>query len=92
MMFIRFATMRGIKTVVSSTFESGVGMLMLINLAAALNRGDLAVGLDTLDWFEDDLLASPIAVKSGLIDLDVLPPTIDIDILNRDLLEEVHRV
>ena len=91
MMFARFATARKIKVVVSSTFESGVGILMLINFAAALNREDVPVGLDTLGWFESDVLAKPLAIGSNPIRLEDLPRTIDLDSLNPDLISEVNR-
>ncbi len=91
MMFARFASARGMKAVVSSTFESGVSILTLINFAAALNLGDVPVGLDTLDWFEADLLARPLGIDAGPVDLNRIPRTVAIDSLNPDLIREVHR-
>lgn len=91
MMFARIAIARGGKAVVSSTFESGVGVLALINFAAALGNPDVPVGLDTLGWFEQDLLVPPLIFGPGLIELNDLPTAITIDSINPDLIDEVTR-
>ena len=44
--------------VVSSAFESDVGVAALAHLAAAVNDRDVAAGLDTLAWLEDRLLTT----------------------------------
>jgi o-succinylbenzoate synthase len=45
-----------IKPIISSTFESGVGLATLVQVAAALTGGEYAAGLDTYRWLGDDLL------------------------------------
>ncbi|HKK20547.1 MAG TPA: hypothetical protein VJ983_03665, partial [candidate division Zixibacteria bacterium] len=61
---------------------------MLVSLAAVVGREERpAVGLDTLAWFESDIIDPPISVEGGKISL----ATID-DISARirlDVLEEV---
>lgn len=59
--------------VVSSTFESGVGMRHLVALAAAL--GDTPAGLDTYRWLADDVLERPLSIGGAVVDVsDVLAP------------------
>ena len=53
--------------VVSSVFESGVGMRHLVALAAAL--GDAPAGLDTYRWLAADVLARPLAVGGPTVDV-----------------------
>ena len=53
--------------VVSSVFESGVGMRHLVALAAAL--GDVPAGLDTYRWLAADVLAEPLAIGGPAVDV-----------------------
>ena len=55
---------RGIQIVVSSSFESGIGLFSLIHLAAALG-GTCRAGIDTLKYFEKDLLKEPFMIQEG---------------------------
>ncbi|MBW2019910.1 MAG: o-succinylbenzoate synthase [Deltaproteobacteria bacterium] len=87
MQFARAATARGIMPVISSAFESSVGLTALAHLAACVNVVDVPVGLDTLDWFEEDLLVDPLRVEMGRLRITELP-----DIpheIRRDLLEAI---
>ena len=60
------AVARGVRPIVSSGFESGVGIIALCNLAAALGDADVPCGLDTLGWFEHDVLTeSPVSVNGA---------------------------
>ena len=59
--------------VVSSTFESGVGMRHLVALAAAL--GDTPAGLDTYRWLADDVLERRLSLAGPTVNVaDVLAP------------------
>ena len=71
----RLATSLGIKPVVSSSFESGLGIKALSHLAASINKSDIPVGLGTLDWFEEDLLVSPANIEKGQMLITELPKT-----------------
>jgi len=55
--------------VISSSFESSLGILTLANLAGTLSHGGIAAGLDTLKWFKTDVLSSPLRFEKGGIDL-----------------------
>lgn len=56
----RVAQSLNMKVVISSSFESSIGIAALTHLAAAIGSFNTPAGLDTLSWFEHDLLADPI--------------------------------
>lgn len=66
--FIRLARRRGLQSVLSSVFESGVGLAALANVAAA-RGGDTPAGLDTYRWLCKDVLATPLVFQGGRIDV-----------------------
>ena len=55
-----------IEPVISSSFETGIGLLTLANIAATLPSYTVA-GLDTLKWFQEDLLKFPLKIDHGQI-------------------------
>ncbi len=57
--------------VLSSSYESGLGLVHIANLA----KKNVPVGLDTV--FEDDLLTSPIRCKDGIFSWEKKEPIID---------------
>ena len=65
--FLRFRAGRETPVVVSSTFESGVGMRHLVALAAVY--GDTPAGLDTYRWLADDVLERPLPVAGPAVDV-----------------------
>lgn len=69
----RRAAGQGIKSVISSTFESGFGLKVLSHLAVSVNDDDVAAGLGTASWFGADLLPVPLRVESGWLPADRLP-------------------
>ena len=76
----------GLAAVISSSFESGLGILTLANLASCTVR-DQAAGLDTLKWFEQDLLEENVLIRHGKINIRQAPPREqDIDF---NLLKEI---
>lgn len=84
--YMRQAQSLGLSAVISSSFESGLGILTLANLASCTVR-DQAAGLDTLKWFKQDLLKENVLIQHGKIDIRRRPPTEkDIDF---NLLEEI---
>jgi len=76
----------GMSTVISSCYESSVGILGLANLAGASSRHQGA-GLDTLKWFRSDVLLEPIAIYHGKMSID--RPSIKPDQINFNLLKEI---
>lgn len=83
--FARKAVENGITPVISSSFESSVGMSVLAALASTM-AGDIAAGLDTPGWLAEDLTASPVRVVNGKIDREFYCGDMTI---KPDLLEEI---
>lgn len=75
------ASKAGILPVVSSSFESAVGLTMLGHLASQI-APNIPCGLDTSDWFVENLLERPMPIASGCLQLDrsrILPTDVCID-------------
>lgn len=58
----------GIVSLISSSYESGVGILALANLAGCTSR-DRGAGLDTLKFFKKDILKEPFKIEHGRMDI-----------------------
>jgi O-succinylbenzoate synthase len=72
--------------VISSCFESGLGIASLALFAASMNLTNTALGLDTLKYFKHDLLTSPFQIEQGAVKL---AQAFDcIDVLNEKLLKD----
>lgn len=66
--------------VISSAFESGLGLILLANLAAVIDESGAPIGLDTYKWLADDVLPAPLPIRDGRLDLaeaNALLPEID---------------
>lgn len=72
MRFGRAAQDAGITPVVSSAFESSVGLIGLANLAGCIHGENCAAGLDTASWLASDVLDTPVPVSDAEWDLGVL--------------------
>ncbi len=68
MMFAKKAFALGIQPVISSSFETSIGSYVLASMGAVIDS-KISIGLDTLSWFEDDLIATPLTISNGKIDL-----------------------
>lgn len=68
--FIQLANQIGVSAVISSVFDSGVGLAALAGFAAALCNRDTAAGLDTYRWLGEDLPQKPFLARHGYIDVD----------------------
>jgi O-succinylbenzoate synthase len=76
----------GIKPVVSSCFESGLGLCALAHLASAITAEDIPAGLDTYDWLAEDVLQTRFHVQDGALDIqdiDACAATLNVDTLER---------
>jgi o-succinylbenzoate synthase len=60
----------GLKPVVSSSFESGVGIAALAHFAATVTVEDIPVGLDTYEWLALDVLRKRFSVRGGSLDIE----------------------
>ena len=80
------ATKNGIRTVITSSLETGVGLAASIHLAAATLKEEEACGLATSPLLEHDLLTTPLLPRNGFVHTPVLPGlgiSIDTDALKR---------
>jgi O-succinylbenzoate synthase len=67
--WIAKAKKEGRRVIISSSFESSVGLSMLANLALLTED---AAGLGTGAWFKDDLLKTPVVPHAGKITKNLL--------------------
>lgn len=80
----------GLKPIISSCFESGIGLIALAHLAASITEDDVPVGLDTYSWLGSDILGTRFAVRNGSLDLNELDTCATT--INTDMMELVERV
>ena len=73
MRWARKAIRKGLTPVVTSTYESSIGIATLAHFAASLSPTPAPMGLATLDVFENDLLEPVVAIENGSIELTKLP-------------------
>ncbi len=59
----------GISCVLSATFESGLGLSALAELAAMANTRDVFAGIATHEWLKKDLLQPPFRPFRGRVDI-----------------------
>ncbi|MGH8014598.1 MAG: o-succinylbenzoate synthase [Candidatus Zixiibacteriota bacterium] len=85
--FVQSAQSEGITPVIGSSFESGLGLTFLAQLAAVVNQEDISAGLDTYSWFADDIIKGSLPVENGIIDISKLS-SIE-SVLRYERLEEV---
>lgn len=76
----------GIKPVISSSFETAVGLHTLAHIASCI-CGVGNAGLDTLKYYEDDPWTNGL-IRSGTIDTSGLQPPFKL--FNREFLEEIN--
>lgn len=58
------------RVVLSSSFESGLGLGLVAHYAAAFSPPGTACGLDTYSWLREDVLEYPLAPSGGHLTLD----------------------
>ena len=69
--YIALAKKYGIKSVISDTFHSGIGLSFLIRLASTLTE-PTPMGFDTYSWLKEDILINRLPVKDGYFDLNTV--------------------
>jgi o-succinylbenzoate synthase len=73
MRWARKAIRAGLTPVVTSSYETSVGLSTLARFGASLSPEPAAMGLATIDVFERDLLKPSVAIENACIDLTALP-------------------
>lgn len=61
---------KGWKWVVSSSFESGIGIAHLMGLCGAFSLPVQPASVGTWSWLAEDLLATPLRIEGGKLHLD----------------------
>ncbi len=82
---INIAKNNNILPVLSSAFESSIGVRSIALFAAKMGLLDIAAGLDTLKWLGEDVLKEKIRIENGSIDILKLaqPVSLRMDILTK---------
>ena len=70
---IQAATERGVRSVITSTLEAGIGLVAALHLAAASPAITLECGLATLHLLSDDLLIDDLPVSDGFLPVPTGP-------------------
>jgi O-succinylbenzoate synthase len=65
--FVTRAKQQGLKVILSSFFESGLGLAHIACLAHRLGLHSDPIGLDTYRYFKQDLLTEPLRISDGRI-------------------------
>ncbi|MFC2088478.1 o-succinylbenzoate synthase [Calditrichota bacterium] len=83
MQFIHVAEKHSISPIICDTFQSGVGLSMLVAISASVKNNRLAMGLDTYNYLETDILEIPIKFNQNkLVVNQVLDYSNKIDLLS----------
>lgn len=70
--FGRRAQEIGVIPVLSSSFETGLGLCALAELAAVIQPDGVPAGLDTYEWLDDDVLTERAPLRKPCLDLNEL--------------------
>ncbi|HEX9133980.1 MAG TPA: o-succinylbenzoate synthase [Ktedonobacteraceae bacterium] len=90
---IHAATERGVRSVITSTIETGIGLAAGLHLAAASPEITLECGLATLPLLVDDLLVDKLPVRNGFLAVPTGPGlgvSLDRQALHRYCAESVN--
>ena len=68
---IQLAAERGVQSVITSTIETGIGLVAALHLAAASPSVTLECGLATLHMLVDDLVLGDLPVHDGLLGVPI---------------------
>jgi o-succinylbenzoate synthase len=69
---LRWARKHGLTPVISSAFQTSLATRMYMMFAILHRVTQIPLGLDTLRWFQEDLLSTPFVIKNGTIPCDRL--------------------
>ncbi|GCE03924.1 o-succinylbenzoate synthase [Dictyobacter aurantiacus] len=70
---VREATAHGVRCVITSTIETGIGVVMALHLAAAMPEITLECGLATLPLLTDDLIQEALPIQNGHMEPPATP-------------------
>ncbi len=78
---------KGICCVLSNSFETGLSISSIILFACRMGLADVAIGIDTLKYFKNDILKNPITIQEGCIDLSQIE--LDENNIDFSILEKI---
>jgi O-succinylbenzoate synthase len=78
---------QNILAVLSSSYESDIGLTLLAQLAGSISGEEIAVGLDTASIFQNRIIKTPVPIENGRMQVDSLSLD-DIDLSHCELLYE----
>ena len=90
---IQAAADQGVRSVITSTIEAGIGLVAALHLAAAVPDITFECGLATLHLLVDDLLVDDLLVRDGLMTVPTGPGlgvVLDWEALDRYCVESVN--
>ena len=82
---VQQAKKNGVQAVISSSYESDVGLINLAQLAGSISGEGIAVGLDTRSALNSGTTISPAKIESGFMSTKALT-TMDLDLSHCELL------
>jgi len=83
----RFAKEQALLAIMSATFQSGLGLSFLAELAAATEQPEVAMGLSTFEWLKEDLLRNPFGAEQGVLDIKQISKSSQF--IREEILKEV---
>jgi o-succinylbenzoate synthase len=78
---------KGVSCVLSNSFETGLSISSILLFACKMGLTDIAIGIDTLKYFKNDILKNPISIHSGCIDLSQIE--LDENNIDFSILEKI---
>jgi len=63
--YIKLAEKFNICPVISDTFQSGLGIFFLASFSSVVSDKNLAMGIDTYNWLQKDILINPLKIICG---------------------------
>lgn len=75
---VKNALAQNIQPIISSSFESGIGLTMLAHLSS-FSSGALAMGLDTWRWLDADVAVPPFNTADGFFELTAQSSSINLN-------------
>jgi o-succinylbenzoate synthase len=88
--WVRYAKKHQLSIVLSSAFESGFTLSILAELAALMNPGERAMGLQTFEWLMQDLVDPRFEAVKGRVNIMEIPATSRI--INEEQLQLIKKI
>ncbi len=67
--WVDYAEKKNVNVVLSSSFETGLGLNWIAYISANLIKKQIPTGLDTAKWFKQDIMDPPFEIKNGFYEV-----------------------